>query len=141
MEAVEGWQAVPQPDEVVRALLSKDRRMILYLLDQLGPIQQHKLQLLLRKINGKKYPDTVLLYHLKKLERAGLVGFKKDRELSTRIKIIYRAADFDIRLRSKGDLTVLLKPRPAPEKISIPTSEISLENIRLKTSIPLSSAA
>jgi DNA-binding transcriptional ArsR family regulator len=109
------WVPVPNEKEVIRAVLNEDRQLIIQLLRKTGYVQQYKLQQLIRKQTGKKYPDTVLLHHLKKLFKAGLVGYIKDREPRARVTMIFLAADYRIKMDSENGSSVLLRYRNPPE--------------------------
>jgi DNA-binding transcriptional ArsR family regulator len=109
------WVPAPDEKEVICAVLNEDRQLIIQLLRETGYIQQYKLQQLIRKQTGKKYPDTVLLHHLKKLFKAGLVGYIKDREPRARMTMIFLAADYKIKMDSENGSSVLLRYRNPPE--------------------------
>jgi len=100
--------------QVVQALSSPVRAVILKLLEN-GPIRQYELAKIMREITGKRYDDTVLRYHLRQLERVGIIDSQTDRHYAARVKKIYLAADIQVIRRSTASFfDVRLRPRPAP---------------------------
>jgi DNA-binding transcriptional ArsR family regulator len=118
----ERWVPAPDAGEIIRAVSNEDRQLIIKLLreSKSGYVQQYKLQQEIRKQTRKRYPDTVLLHHLKKLYDAGLVGFIKDREPRARVTVIFLAADYRIKMDSENGSSVHLRCREPP-KISLPS--------------------
>jgi hypothetical protein len=125
------WVSAPNPGEIIRAVSSDDRQLIIKMLREAetGYIQQYRLQQLIRKQTGKRYPDTVLLHHLKKLFEAGLVGFIKDREPRARVTMIFLAADYRIKMDSENGSSVQLKFR-GPPKVPFPFEQQIVSVVR-----------
>jgi DNA-binding transcriptional ArsR family regulator len=110
------WIHAPNAGEIIRAVSNEDRQLIIKILRENGGyIQQYKLQQYIRGQTGKRYPDTVLLHHLKKLYKAGLVGFMKDREPRARVTYIFLAADYRVKMDSENGSSVHLRRRDPPQ--------------------------
>ncbi len=101
------WRTASEAEVVafVRALHDPVRRAILKLLE-LWPMRQYELTQILSEVTGRYYRDSLVHYHLRELERAGLIGFGTTRN-ENRAKIIYRKVDYRVQF----------KPRPEPEHL------------------------
>lgn len=97
----EEWKTVPEEQavEVMKAQADPVRRLALELLDY-GAIRKFELARYIHTILGKKYSRSLIQYHLKLLERAGLVRTVSDPE-ETKAKLVYKCADVRIQLRSR----------------------------------------
>lgn len=110
------WQTLQDPRQVdvAKALANPVRRSIL---DELGPgaIRQFELAKRISKSTGKKYPASLLRHHLQQLERAELVGYEVDLDMSKRVKMVYRTADVRVQLRPRPKPMIELEGRRAPK--------------------------
>jgi hypothetical protein len=75
------------------------RQAIFELLER-GPLRQFEFTRIVSERLGKKYSIADLRYHLELLERAGLIGYSVS---SKKVKIFYRAADVQVRLRRRPE--------------------------------------
>lgn len=98
------WKILPEPRalDVMGAYANPVRRAILRLL-ALGPMRKSELATYIRRL-GKKYSRSLVQYHLKRLEDAGLIGYVADPNVSKKAKLAYRSARIRVQLR----------PEPAP---------------------------
>jgi len=88
-----------------RALSDPVRRAVLKLLN-LYPMRQFELAKILSEATGRRYSDPLMYYHLKELERAGLIGFGTTRN-EHRAKVVYYKANYRLQFR----------PRQEPEQV------------------------
>ena len=88
-----------------RALQDPVRRAVLKLLD-LWPMRQFELSRIISEATGRRCRDSLIYYHLRELERVGLIGFGTTRD-ENRAKVVYRKADYRLQF----------KPRPEPEQV------------------------
>jgi DNA-binding transcriptional ArsR family regulator len=97
----EEWQNVEgeRLQNIAHALSDPIRCAILQVLEG-GPIRQLELVNALSKLLGKNYGSAHIRYHLKLLQKAGLVGALPD-PANPRGKIIYKAADFRLQVRPR----------------------------------------
>jgi predicted transcriptional regulator len=103
----EEWKTVPDPQavDVMHAQVDPVRRVALELLDY-GAMRKFELARYIHQILGRKYSRSLIQYHLKHLERAGLIGTTPDLESEGKASLVYRSAD----------VRVQLKPRPTPPR-------------------------
>jgi len=101
-----GWRTLEAHEQanVTRALANPTRCAILRLLD-FGPVRKAELAKQIHTGLGKRYSRSLVQHHLKQLERAGLIGYVSDPDLSEKAKLVYSSA----RVR------IQLKPEPLPE--------------------------
>lgn len=97
----EEWQNVSEREikDVAQALSDPLRLAILSILGE-GPIKQIELVSAVSRVMGKNYGSAHLRYHLKLLEKAGLVSSLPD-PANPRGKVLYRSADFRLQLRPR----------------------------------------
>lgn len=119
LEPSDEWRTVEREKAaaLARALADPVRRAVLQLLDH-GPIRQFELAQAVSQALGKRYGDSLLRYHLRPLERAGLIGFEADPK-NPRAKLVYRKADFRIQVlpREKPVLRIR-EPRTTEEFVA-----------------------
>jgi len=103
----EEWVTVPEPQavDIMHAQVDPVRRVALELLDY-GAMRKFELARYIHRILGKKYSRSLIQYHLKHLERAGLIGTTPDPESGGKASLVHRSAD----------VRVQLKPRPIPSR-------------------------
>ena len=101
------WRTVSDAEVAAfaRALADPVRRAVLKLIS-LWPMRQFELTQIISEASGQRRRDSLLHYHLRELERAGLIGFGTTRN-ENRAKVVYSKADFRIQF----------KPRPEPEQL------------------------
>ena len=112
----EEWQSVEgeRLQIIAHALSDPIRCAILRVLEG-GPVRQLELVSALSKLLGKSYGSAHLRYHLKLLQKAGLVGTLPD-PANPRGKIVYKAADFRLQIRPREQPSLQrLVPRTAEE--------------------------
>lgn len=116
------WQPVKLSQAtatICRALSDPIRATIFELLDE-GPVRQIDLTRLVNEATGRRYDVASIMHHLNFLKRAGLIAYKEFRGEKTKVKMIYRAADVDVRVRK----------RPKPEMLSPAPPESTREWLR-----------
>lgn len=103
----EEWITVSEPQaiDVMSAQVDPVRRVAMELLDY-GAMRKFELARYIHQILGRKYSRSLIQYHLKLLERAGLIGTTPDPESEGKASLVYRSAD----------VRVQLKPRPIPPR-------------------------
>jgi predicted transcriptional regulator len=106
-ERAEEWKTAPEPQavDIMHAQVDPVRRVALELLDY-GAMRKFELAHYIHQILGKKYSRSLIQYHLKHLERAGLIGTTPDPESEGKASLVYRSADVRVQLR----------PKPAPAR-------------------------
>lgn len=112
------WQpARPDHQAAVIKALSHDIRREIYEQLKDGPIRQSVLSQTISKNLKKKISNTHLRYHLQLLRDAELIDFEESQEGRAKLKMVYRRADLQIRLRAREELGVLPVGAPrTPEK-------------------------
>jgi DNA-binding transcriptional ArsR family regulator len=97
----EEWQSVEgeRMQAIAHALSDPVRCAILRVLED-GPIRQLELVSALSKVFSKSYGSAHVRYHLRLLQKAGLVGAMPD-PANPRGKVIYKAADFRLQVRPR----------------------------------------
>jgi DNA-binding transcriptional ArsR family regulator len=103
-----GWQEVPPPQEsdVAQALTNDIRRTIMQLLDR-SAMREYKLVELVNRMLGKRYRESLIRYHLRKLRQANLVGLMPGKR--PRSIIVYRKANIRLQVQAR--------PEPIAEEI------------------------
>lgn len=103
----DGWRTAGEAEVVAftRALSDPVRRAVLKLL-YLWPMRQFELAEILSEATGRRCHDSLLYYHLRALERAGLIGFGTSIN-ENRAKVVYLKVDYRVQF----------KPRPEPEQV------------------------
>lgn len=101
------WNTAPEPQavDIMQAQADPVRRVALELLE-FGAMRKFELAQYTHRILGKKYSRSLIQYHLKLLERAGLIGTLPDPETEGKASLVYKSAD----------VRVQLKPRAVPTK-------------------------
>ena len=99
--------------DIMHAQVDPVRRVVLELLDY-GAMRKFELARYIHRILGRKYSRSLIQYHLKHLERAGLIGSTPDPESGGKASLVYRAADVRIQLRT---LTVPARAPRIPEEL------------------------
>ena len=91
------WQNVgeAQAVQLANAYGNKLRRTMLKLLDKYGPMRKYKVTEFINQELGADYRDVTIQYHLRILEKAGLIGTMPGE--GKRAKIVYRAGNIQIR--------------------------------------------
>ena len=114
------WRTASEAEVIAfaRALDNPMRREVLRLLDR-GPMWKSRLGRLASKALGKRYVGSLIYYHLRPLERVGLVGVGADPE-EVRARVVYRKADYQVQLR----------PRPQPEQLEPYTRKRAIGELR-----------
>ena len=103
----EDWQTVSDAEVAAfaHALADPVRRAVLKLIS-LWPMRQFELTQIISDASGRRCRDSLISYHLRELERAGLIGFGTTRN-EHHAKVVY----------SKADYRIQLKARSAPEQL------------------------
>ena len=104
------WQPVKLSQAtatICRALSDPIRATIFELLDE-GPVRQIDLTRLVNEATGRRYDVASIMHHLDFLKRAGLIAYKEFRGGKTKVKMIYRAADVEVRVRKRPKPEILL---------------------------------
>jgi len=104
------WQPVKlskATSTICRALSDPIRATIFELLDE-GPVRQIDLAKLVNEATGRRYDVASIIHHLDLLKRAGLIAYKEFPGGRTKIKMIYRAADVEVRVRKRPKPAILL---------------------------------
>lgn len=103
----EEWKTATESQavDVMHAQVDPVRRVALELLDY-GAMRKFELARYIHRILGRKYSRSLIQYHLKHLERAGLIGTIPDPESEGKASLVYRSAD----------VRVQLKPKPVPSR-------------------------
>jgi len=114
-ERAEEWKTAPESKavDIMHAQVDPVRRVALELLDY-GAMRKFELARYIHQILGRKYSRSLIQYHLKHLERAGLIGTAPDPESGGKAGLVYRAADVRVQLR----------PKPAPARAPKITDEL-----------------
>lgn len=86
--------------DVMHAQVDPVRRVALELLDY-GAMRKFELARYIHQILGRKYSRSLIQYHLKHLERAGLIGTKPDPESEGKASLVYRSVDVRVQLKSR----------------------------------------
>lgn len=99
--AQEEWRTLSeeQAAEVMRVQADPVRRLILELLEY-GALRKFELARYIHTILGRKYSRSLIQYHLRLLERAGLVKTVPDPE-EKKAKLVYRCSEVRIQLRPR----------------------------------------
>jgi len=108
------WQTVelPQAAAAIHLALSDPIRSTIFEFLNQGPIRQIDLARLLSEALGRKLDVSSIMHHLDLLKNAGLIAYRKFRGGQTKVKMIYRTVDVELRTRK----------RPKPEiELTIPT--------------------
>jgi DNA-binding transcriptional ArsR family regulator len=100
-KSAEVWETVAEPRaaEIVEAQTDPVRRLIIELLDY-GSMRKFELARYVHRILGKKYSRSLIQYHLKVLERTGLIGTIPDPE-EKKATLVYKSADVRIQLKPR----------------------------------------
>jgi len=115
-KSTEEWATVLEPRavDIMQAQADPVRRVALELLDY-GTMRKFELARYIHQILGRKYSRSLIQYHFKLLEQAGLIGTAPDPETEGKATLVYRSAD--VRLQ--------LKPRAVPPRApKIPEDQI-----------------
>lgn len=117
----EGWVMVREEEHpiIAKALANQLRYLILKELDT-SPLRQFELAQRLSKICGKRYPQTLIRHHLRYLQRAGLVDFRRESGSPGRAKVVYKKTDVYIYLRVREEppsLSRRIPPRTKEEVV------------------------
>jgi len=110
-----GWQTARLPEtmaKICRALDDPIRATIFDLLDK-EPIRQIELTRLVNEATGRKLDVASIMHHLGILKRAGLVAYREFRGGKTKVKMVYRTADVEIRTRKRPEPEIVSPPRIA----------------------------
>lgn len=112
------WQPTgPEHQTSIIKALSHDIRRAIYEQLKDGPIRQSVLSQTISKKLKKKISNAHLRYHLKLLSDSGLVSFGVSQEGKSKMKMVYRSADLQVRLRTKEEPRVMPVGAPTtPEK-------------------------
>ncbi len=76
------------------------RRLALELLE-LGAMRKFELARYIHRILGKKYSRSLVQYHLKHLEKAGMIGETPDPDSEIKASLVYKTADVRVQLKQK----------------------------------------
>lgn len=104
------WQPVKLSQAtatICRALSDPIRATIFELLDE-GPVRQIDLTRLVNEATGRRYDVASIMHHLDFLKRAGLIAYKEFRGGKTKVKMIYRVADVEVRVRKRPRPEILI---------------------------------
>jgi len=104
------WQSVKLSQAtatICRALSDPIRATIFELLDE-GPVRQIDLTRLVNEATGRRYDVASIMHHLDFLKRAGLIAYKEFRGGKTKVKMIYRVADVEVRVRKRPRPEILI---------------------------------
>lgn len=112
------WQPIgPEHQVTIIKALSHDIRRVIYEQLKDGPIRQSVLSQTISKKLKKKISNAHLRYHLKLLDNSGLISFGMSQEGRSRMKMVYRSADLQVRLRPKEEPGIMPVGAPTtPEK-------------------------
>jgi predicted transcriptional regulator len=107
-ESPTDWQTISGPREadVARAWTNNIRQVIMQLLDR-SAMREFKLVKLVNQKLGKRYRESLIRYHLKKLKEAGLVGLMPGKR--PRSTIVYRTANIRLQVQNR--------PKPTADEI------------------------
>ena len=96
------WKTAPdsQALDIMRAKTDPVRSLLLELLE-FGSMRKFELARYVHRILGKKYSRSLIQYHLRLLERAGLVGSFPEPEAEGKASLVYKSADVRIQLRPR----------------------------------------
>ena len=113
------WQTVEVPSDVAaicRALDDPIRATIFDFLSQ-GPVRQIDLVRLVNERLGRKYDVASIMHHLDLLEKPGLIAHEELPKGRAKAKMIYRAADVELRMRKrpKPEITPVTAARSIEE--------------------------
>lgn len=92
---------------ICRALSDPIRATIFELLDE-GPVRQIDLTRLVNEATGRRYDVASIMHHLDFLKRAGLIAYKEFRGGKTKVKMIYRVVDVEVRVRKRPRPEILI---------------------------------
>ncbi len=97
------WKTVSESkaEKIMEAKSNEVRRAILELLNY-GAMRKYKLAQYIHKILGKKYSRSLIHYHLKKLDEAGLTDTAEDPENKDKYELVYKSAEMRVQLKSKS---------------------------------------
>jgi DNA-binding transcriptional ArsR family regulator len=97
------WQAVelPQAAAAIHLALSDPIRATIFEFLDKGPIRQIDLARLLSEALGRKFDVSSIRHHLTLLKNAGLIAYRKFHGGQTKVKMIYRAIDVEVRTRKR----------------------------------------
>jgi len=104
------WQSVKLSQAtatICRALSDPIRATIFELLDE-GPVRQIDLTRLVNEATGRRYDVASIMHHLDFLKRAGLIAYKEFRGGKTKVKMIYRVVDVEVRVRKRPRPEILI---------------------------------
>lgn len=104
------WQPVKLSQAtatICRALSDPIRATIFELLDE-GPVRQIDLTRLVNEATGRRYDVASIMHHLDFLKRAGLIAYKEFRGGKTKVKMICRVADVEVRVRKRPRPEILI---------------------------------
>lgn len=104
------WQPVKLSQAtatICRALSDPIRATIFELLDE-GPVRQIDLTRLVNEATGRRYDVASIMHHLDFLKRAGLIAYKEFRGGKTKVKMIYRVVDVEVRVRKRPRPEILI---------------------------------
>ncbi len=124
------WQTVESTDNtttIYNALADPARSIIFELLDA-EPIRQVDLARLVSEALGRTYDVAAVRHHLGVLKQAGLIAYEEYRGGQTKVKMVYRTADIELRVRKRA------KPEVFPTPIE--SAEDWLHEFRRKRSAP-----
>jgi DNA-binding transcriptional ArsR family regulator len=118
-EPDEGWQTATfeQAISISHALANPVRRTILELLRNQA-IRQIDLARFVTQILKRRYNVPSIRHHLQVLKRVGLIAFKEFPGKGTKVKMVYRAADVEVRLRKRPEPEIVpptRRPRTSKE--------------------------
>lgn len=101
-ERAEEWKTVSELKavDIMHAQVDSVRRVALELLDY-GAMRKFELARYIHQILGRKYSRSLIQYHLRHLERAGLIGTTPDPDSQGKASLVYRSADVRVQLRPK----------------------------------------
>lgn len=124
------WQTVGSTDNtaaIYNALDDPARSTIFELLDA-EPIRQVDLARLVSEALGRPYDVAAIRHHLEILKQAGLIAYEEYQGGQTKVKMVYRTADVELRVRKRA------KPEVFPTPIE--SAEDWLHEFRRKRSAP-----
>ena len=98
-----GWRTASEAEVVAFANAFQDpvRRAVLKLLD-LWPMRQFELTKIISEATGRRCRDSLIHYHLRELERAGLIGFGTTRN-EHRAKVVYRKVGYRLQFMPRAE--------------------------------------
>jgi len=99
LEVEDGWRVLSEGEEIAfaQALSNDVRRAILKFLS-IGPMSPIELTRLVSEAFEKEHRDSLVYYHLKSLEDAGLIGYVNG---GPGARTIYRRVDHRVQYRAR----------------------------------------